>query len=110
MDEELYRIDYYPPIEGARKDLTPHDEEYDPDNIDHYSEWAYAIALREFEIGQEITEDEMREALELAKTQQVLDTLIEKGYIHMVWDEEQEEPTYYATEAGEAIVKDDITE
>jgi len=99
MNEETHVIDYHPPIEGAAKDRTVQGEKYDCDNIDHYSEWAYAIALREFEIGQEVTEDELREALELAKTQQVIDKLCEQGYVEMVWD--GEEPTYYVTEAGQ---------
>jgi len=92
-----YIIEFHVPIEGASKTHTTKGELYDPDNPKHISEWAYAVAMSKFEVGQVVTEEELNETLQSAKDEQTLLELVDKGWISMTFREDGE-VAYFMTD------------
>ena len=88
-------------IESARKDIDyGTGDAYDGDNEEHCSEWAMAVAVGNFKAGQEIDEEQLLDQMQLAKVQQHIDTLVDKGLMHAVWDSTQEAVVYGLTPLG----------
>lgn len=97
-------INEHPDISQARKDLTISGEPYNRDNPEHVSQWAAAITLARYKIGEEVDEEEFCEYLSGAKTQQLLDSMVEEGTIVMTWNNDQ--PAYGLTEKGKKMAEE----
>lgn len=101
-DDETFIIKKHINIENARKDicfdtLLP----YDPNNEEHVSEWAMAIALQNFKIDVTITVEEFTDAVNSAMCLQTLNTMVDKGLLKMSWN--GDEPVYSLTEEGKEL-------
>lgn len=94
-------------IETARKDT---DLNGNPLEDGMVSEWAMAITLARYKIGEEVEQEELERQLEFARTQQILDKMIEDGLIDQVWSEEKQDFAYKLTEKGVKMAKDIIHE
>lgn len=86
------------PLETARKDIQFANREPYTGERDQISEWAVALALQNFEEGEEISEEEFEEACAAAVIQQTLNKLVDDGLVDMFWDDG--EPKYRITEEG----------
>lgn len=85
------------PIEHASKTIDfETDEPYDSSNDKHASEWALAVALSTYKIGETTTLEEFKERVFHAKLQQDLDRMCELGLIEAVWNEKTCEIGYKA--------------
>lgn len=91
---EYFEITEHPNIEDARKDLQPDGSLYLGED-GTYSEWALVMAMRTFDIGAEVSEDEFCKAIMEATVQQHLDALCKEGLIKAVWDEDSGDLAYY---------------
>jgi len=96
-DEDVYVIEHIPFIEDSPKDICVDGTPYTGER-DQISKWASAVALNNFKVGDEVTEEEMEKALRMAMAQQTLDSLCEKGMIESYM--ENDEMLYRATEKG----------
>lgn len=99
--------DMFIPIESARRDIDyGTGDAYNGDNDEHCSEWAMAVAVAHFKAGQEIEEQELLDAMQMAKVQQHIDTLVDKGLMHAVWDDKQEAVVYGLTTLGHRVAEE----
>jgi len=106
--EEEFLVQSLPPIEGARKDINLDGGPYDPDDPEQCSEWAFAIALNRYKVGDFVAESELHQAIEEAKIQQVIDKLVDMGHMECVWDPESGEPAYVITDKGQEYVENNF--
>ena len=94
------------PIETARRDIDyGTGDAYNGDD-EHCSEWAMAVAVAQFKAGQEIEEQELLDAMQMAKVQQHIDTLVDRGLMHAVWDDKQEAVVYGLTPLGFKVAEE----
>lgn len=76
-------------IEESSKDIDyATGDTYDENNEEHVSEWAMAVALSQFKLGQTITFKELHDAVTLAQLQQTLDRMVEKGVLEVYWEDD----------------------
>jgi len=76
-------------------------------DLGQITEWAAAVALAKYKIGQSVSFTELTEAMEAAMIQQALLELSDKNLIDMSWDENKQDLVYQLTkEAREAIEND----
>lgn len=92
--EDTFIVIKRPPLEGARKDICHDSGEPYTDEPGQVSEWAMALALSGFKLGQEITIKELEEAIEEAVVQQALDDLVAAGLVEVLWNEEINDIVY----------------
>jgi hypothetical protein len=93
---DKFIVTKYHSLESASKILNSQGEPLRDDN--EPSEWAVAYALMQFDIGQEITEEDFCEKLNEAMIQQSLDSLVEDGRVEMLWDENRNDFVYKVKE------------
>ena len=92
------------PIESARKDIDyGTNEPFNFKNRDHISEWAMAVALSKFPIGNTVTMVEWRQAVCEALFDQEMDAQIEAGNAVAFWNERTSSLDYALTEQGEKV-------
>lgn len=92
------------PIDTARKDVNWVDgTPYDANDEDHVSEWAMATVFARFKPGDMVDQDYMKELIYHAKIQQMLDSMVERGFMNAIWDPKQEAVVYNLTQLGEAL-------
>jgi hypothetical protein len=94
---DYYLVNEHPSIEDAPKDICIDGQPY-TGGRDQITKWALAVALHSFELGQEISEEELALAVRDAMCQQTLDGLVEKGLIEALWSEEKNDIVYRAKE------------
>jgi hypothetical protein len=76
-----------PPLDKARKHIDYGTENaYDPENNDHISEWAMAMAVANYNVGQEVPFEEFHKQVVLCKQEQMLIDLVERGIMEAYWD------------------------
>ena len=90
-----YIIEELTPVEDARKDICDDGSPY-TGKRDQVSEWAVAVGMAKFKIGQSVSEEELQKAIFEAVNQQNLDALVDMGLLTMTWDEKSGEPVYSA--------------
>jgi hypothetical protein len=72
------------PLSECRKDVTLTGEPLTSDN--EVSEWAAQYALQKYEIGDEISLDQLQQDLADAVTYQALQSLVEEGIVEESFD------------------------
>jgi len=104
-DDYRLRIIGKIPLETARKDVCyDTGEPFDPDS-DDFSEWMIAHALAQYNIGDNVSSEDFNTKLHEARTQQILDDMVESGLIVMSWDPETGEPVYSISELGKTEIE-----
>ena len=103
-------IEYHLSIENSPKDVDFNTgKRYKHENKDHYSEWALAVVLARYNIGDTITIEEFNKQILKAKIQQFTDVQCEKGYVQAVWNEKLNDVGYIITKKGaEALINENI--
>lgn len=96
-------------IEKARKDINYETKQhFDIEKDDQIvSEWAMAIALANFKIGQKVSYEDFGKAVEEARLQQILDNMVDKGDIMMSVNDNGE-IVYAITDQGAAKVENEL--
>lgn len=98
LRENSYEILSSASVEDARKDVcidhvTPYTGE-----LDQVSEWAMAVALSSFKVGDIVDAKILDEEINKAIIQQTLDDLHDKGLVEASWDEKLGEVVYKKTQ------------
>ena len=83
-------------IENARKDVIYGSEEPFTGGLEEFSEWAMVVAFHRWNVGDRVLWDDFSKALIEAQTSQCLSSLIDKGLIESMWDEEKGEVVFRA--------------
>lgn len=75
------------PLISARKDRDFGTEEvYNPDNVEHVSEWTMAMALASYKQGEVVPFEEFHRMTLSFKRQQMLIDMEERGIMESYWD------------------------
>ena len=95
--KDLFTITDHIPIEFTAKDIDSETgDPYDDSNDNHVSEWAIAVALGTYKIGETTTLEEFKKRALNAKIQQSFDRLWDLGLVEAVWDEKTNTVGYRA--------------
>ena len=79
---------------------------FEDSDSNRVSKWAAAYAFQQWNLGDEVSFEELEEQLSIAHTQQLLDALIEKGYMEALMPEDMSsEVTYRLTSYGKEHMK-----
>ena len=90
------------PIEKASKTLTLTGELISDleDKKGAVSQWATAVALSKFKVGQRVTIEEFSAELHKAMILQMTDELVQKGLIEEMYDSDLNDSVFHITDKG----------
>ena len=88
-EEETFLIDYnrLPKLSKASKDFGLDGKPATDENI---SEWAFAYAAAAFKAGERIKYSDFADRVKDAHLQQILDDLVNRGFLEVCYDEKEE--------------------
>ena len=91
----------------ASKTISIEGNPIDKNDEDAISQWVWASVVYHFKDQESVSGEELDDAIHLFYTQQMLDSLTDKGLVEAIWSEEKGEIVYAATEAAKKALENE---